>query len=246
MGEGMKKSIRSLTYLLLSWLAIWLGPVSGLAQSLPAKTEGARPAEMTEAEAAVLPHLRNFFATTRIGPEDVIAVDVFDQPNYSRGNIVVPPHGRINYPLIGQILVAGRTTEEVETEIAQKLAEYIIEPKVVVQLVQVHSLKFLVIGDVVTPGIYEMTRRMTVTEALAKAGYLTRFGDRKNVHILRMQATGQTTPIKVNLKEIERGKAPDPYLIPGDTVIVPGNTLKTIDQLLGVVSLGAWMRIIAR
>ena len=62
-----------------------------------------------------------------------------------------------------------RTIEEIEKEISERLAEYIREPKVTVQLVQVHSMKYMVVGDVTTPGIYEMTRRMTVNEALAKA-----------------------------------------------------------------------------
>lgn len=214
---------------------------TGERQSSPLRRE-----DVSEAEAAVLPYINNFFSNTRIGPEDVITVDVFDMPNYSRTNITVPPNGRINYPLIGQILVAGRTTEEVEKEITEKLHEYIIEPKVSVQLVQVHSLKLMVIGDVVNPGIYEMTRRMTVTEALARAGYVTRFADRKNISILRLQAGGETLPIKINMKDVERGKARDVFLVPGDTIVVPGNAFKTIDQFLGIVSLGAWMRVIAR
>lgn len=200
----------------------------------------------SEAEAAVLPYINNFYAETLIGPEDVITVDVFDLPNYSRANITVPPDGRINYPLIGQIAVAGRTTRDVEKEITQKLLEYVIDPKVAVQLVQVHSLKFMVVGDVVNPGIYEMPRRMSVSQALARAGYVTRFADRKNISVLRLQPGGETLPIRVNLKDIEKGRGNDLFLVPGDTIVVPGNTFKTIDQLLGLVSLGAWMRVIAR
>lgn len=221
----------------------------GAGQSKPlteAERRQLRREDATEAESAVLPYINNFFLTTRIGPEDVITVDVFDQPNYSRSNLVVPPNGRINYPLIGQVLVAGRTAEEIEKEIASKLAEYIIEPKVSVQLVQVHSLKFMVIGDVASPGIYEMTRRMSVTEALARAGYITRFGDRGNVSVLRLQADGQAAPIRVNIRDVEKGKARDLYLVPGDTIVVPGNAFKTIDKFVGLVSLAAWMRVIAR
>ncbi|HNG34477.1 MAG TPA: polysaccharide biosynthesis/export family protein, partial [Blastocatellia bacterium] len=188
----------------------------------------------------------NFFATTRLGPEDVISVDVFDQPSYSRTNLTVPPHGRISYPLIGQLMIAGRTTEELEKEITEKLSEYIREPKVSVQLVQVHSLKYMVIGDVTTPGIYEMTRRMSVTEALAKAGYVTRFADLSKVSVLRLQKDGGTLTLPVNMKEVERGKTQDIYLTPGDTVIVPGNKFKTVDKVMSLVTLSYWMRVIAR
>ncbi len=211
-----------------------------------AERQSLRRESQSEEEAAVLPYINNFFATTRLGPEDVISVDVFDQPNYSRANLIIPPNGRISYPLIGHISIAGRTIEELEKEFTEKLSEYIREPKVSIQIAQVHSLKFMVIGDVAQPGIYEMTRRMTVTEALAKAGYITRFGDLSKVAVLRMQKEGGTIALPVNMKEIERGKAQDVFLIPGDTVVVPGNKFKTIDKLMTITTLGYWMRIIAR
>jgi polysaccharide export outer membrane protein len=205
-----------------------------------------RREDRSEEEAAMLPYINNFFATTRLGPEDVITVDVFDQPNYSRSNLTIPPNGRINYPHIGQIIIAGRTADEVEKEITEKLSEYLREPVVTVQLVQVHSLKYLVIGDVAQPGIYEMSKRMTVTEALAKAGYVTRYGDLKHISVLRMQPGGLPAPIPVNLKEVTRGKAQDIYLAPGDTVVVPGNTFKSVEKVLGILSASYWARVIFR
>ena len=221
-------------------------PETPSASVTDADRQSLRREDQSEEEAAILPYINNFFATTRLGPEDVITVDVFDQPNYSRANLIVPPNGRISYPLIGHIIVAGRTTEDLEKEITEKLAEYIREPKVSVQMVQVHSLKYLVIGDVTTPGIYEMTRRLTVTEALAKAGYVTRFGELSKVAVLRMQKDGSTLPIPINMKEVERGKLQDIYLTPGDTVVVPGNKLKTVDKVMSLVTLSYWMRTIAR
>ena len=211
-----------------------------------ADRQSLRRETQSEEEAAVLPYINNFFATTRLGPEDVITVDVFDQPNYSRANLVIPPSGKISYPLIGHIVIAGRTIEELEKEFTEKLSEYIREPKVSIQIMQVHSLKYMVIGDVAQNGIYEMTRRMTVTEALAKAGYATRFGDLSKVSVLRMQKDGTTAAIPINMKEVERGKVQDIFLIPGDTVFVPGNKFKTVDKLMSITMLASWMRILTR
>ncbi len=205
-----------------------------------------RREDQSEAEASILPYINNFFSTTRLGPEDVITVDVFDQPNYSRPNITIPPNGRVNYPVIGQVMVAGRTIEEIEKDLTEKLSEYIREPKVTVQLVQVHSMKYMVVGDVASPGIYEMTRRMSVNEALARAGDATRYGDLKNVNVLRMQPSGLAAPIPININEVRRGKTPDIYLAPGDTIVIPGNKFKTIDRVMSVATLGYWMRVIAR
>ena len=205
-----------------------------------------RREDQSEVEASIVNYVNSFFTNTRLGPEDVITVDVFDQPSYSRANITIPPSGRVNYPVIGQVMVAGRSIEEIEKEMTERLSEYIREPKVTVQIVQVHSMKYMVVGDVATPGIYEMTRRMTVNEALAKAGDVNRYGDTKNINILRMQPNGQAAPIPVNLYEVRRGKARDVYLIPGDTIVVPGNKFKTIDKVMSVATLGSWMRVIAR
>src|SRR5215204_3907864 len=58
-----------------------------------------RQEQMAEA-AAINPYYNNFFSTYRIGPEDVISVEVFNQPRYSRANIIVPPSGRVSLSLI--------------------------------------------------------------------------------------------------------------------------------------------------
>jgi polysaccharide biosynthesis/export protein len=200
----------------------------------------------SEEEAAMLPYINNFFTSQRLGPEDVISVDVFEQPSYSRANITIPPSGRINYPHIGPVLVAGRTPEDLEKEITDKLSEYIRQPVVTVQIIQVHSLKFMVIGDVAQPGIYEMTKRMSVTEALAKAGYVTKYGDLKGISVLRQQASGPPTPIPVNMKEVTKGRAEDIFLAPGDTVVVPGNLFKSVEKALGVLSASFWVRATIR
>lgn len=205
-----------------------------------------RREDSSEIEAAGLPYINNFFTTTRLGPEDIISVDVFEQPNYSRSNIKIPPSGRINYPHIGQIMVAGRTTEEIEAEINEKLSEYIRQPVVTVQVVEVHSLKYLVVGDVAKPGVYEMSKRMTVTEALANAGYITRYGDLKKVSVLRQQQSGRPRPILINVRDVEKGEAQDMFLAPGDTVVVPGNKFKTMERALGVMSLAWWVPVLVR
>jgi polysaccharide biosynthesis/export protein len=202
--------------------------------------ETLRREDSSEGDAALLPFMNNFFTSTRLGPEDVINVDVFDQPIYSRGNITVPPSGRINYPLIGQVLIVGRTPEEIEKEITEKLEEYIIDPKVTVQIVQVRSLKYTVVGDVSSPGVYEMTRRMTVTEGLAKSGYFNKYGKGSDVSVLRMQPDGNPMQIKVNMESIQKGKSKDIFLAPGDTVFVPSNVWKRIDQVFPLATLIAW------
>ena len=203
-----------------------------------------RQEQMSEAS-AVDPYYNNFFNTYRIGPEDVISVDVFNQERYSRRGITVPPSGRVSLSLIpGGVFVNGKTVEEVAAIITKKYDEYIIDPQVTVSLDKAASYRYSVIGDVGQPGVRLMNHRMTVTEALAEAGGVLGTGDKSKVVVLRRQTNGQLAQIPVNVSAIYKGKAPDTtYLVPGDQIIVPGNKLKKVQQILGFANVLSFARV---
>lgn len=169
---------------------------------------------------------------------------VFGQDRYSKAGITVPPNGKISYPLVGSILVAGRTTDQVEVELTKRLDEYIIDPKVTVALEKAMSARYSVLGDVAQPGIRTMSRRVSVLEALGEVGGILPTGDKKKVVILRRQADGNVKPIPINVKELERGAAKEmAYLLPGDQIVVPGNKLKTFQKLMGLLPVLNFARI---
>lgn len=199
----------------------------------PEATQTNRHESVSE-EAAVVPYYNNFFNTYRLGPEDIISVNVFGQDRYSRAGITIPPSGRISLALIpGGVFVNGKTVEEVAETIKKRYDEYIIDPQVSVSLDKASSYRYSVIGDVAQPGIRLMSHRLTVTEALGEAGGVLSTGNRSKVVVLRRQADGNLTPIAVNVSAIYKGKAPDTtYLVPGDQVIVPGNKLKTFQKIM--------------
>lgn len=201
--------------------------------------------EQLSEEAAVTPFYNNFFSTYRLGPEDVISVDVFNQDRYSRKNIVVPPSGRISLSLIpGGVFVNGKTVDEVAEIIKKRYDEYIIDPQVTVSLDKASSYRYSIIGDVGQPGIRLMNHRMTVTEAIAEAGGVLGTGDKSKVVVLRRQPSGVLAQIPVNVSAIYKGKTPDgTYLVPGDQIIVPGNKLKKFQQIMGFTSVLNFARI---
>jgi polysaccharide export outer membrane protein len=200
---------------------------------IPEDTQANRHEQPSE-EAAVVPYYNNFFNTYRLGPEDIVSVNVFGQDRYSRSGIIIPPSGRISLALIpGGIFVNGKTVDEVAESIKKRYDEYIIDPQVSVSLDKASSYRYSVIGDVGQPGIRMMSHRMTVAEAIGEAGGVLSTGNRSKIIVLRRQADGNLTPIPVNLTAIYRGKAPDiTYLVPGDQVIVPGNKLKTFQKIM--------------
>lgn len=191
------------------------------------------------------PYYNNFFSTYRLGPEDVISVEVFNQDRYSRRGIVVPPSGRISLSLIpGGVFVNGKTVDEVAEVIKKRYDEYIIDPQVTVSLDKASSYRYSVVGDVGQPGVRLMNHRLTVTEALAEAGGVLSTGDRSKVYVLRRQPTGFVAPILVNVSAIYKGKAPDStYLLPGDQIVVPGNKMKKVREWLSFTSVLGFARI---
>ena len=203
-----------------------------------------RSEQMSE-EAAIVPYYNNFFSTYRLGPEDIISVEVFNQDRYSRKGITVPPSGRISLALIpGGVFVNGKTVEEVAQIITKRYDEYIIDPQVTVSLDKASSYRYSVVGDVGQPGVRLMSHRMTVTEALAEAGGVLSTGDKSKVYVLRRQQTGFVAPILVNVSAIYKGKTADSvYLVPGDQIVVPGNKMKKVREWLSFTSVLGFARI---
>jgi len=196
-------------------------------------------------EAAIVPYYNNFFTTYRLGPEDVISVTVFGQDRYSKQGIKIPPSGRVSLALIPDgIFVNGKTVDQVAELVKKRYDEYIIAPQVSVSLDQAGSYRYSVVGDVGQPGIRLMTRRLSVSEAIAEAGGVLQTGNRKKIVVLRKQANGSLAQIPVNLSAIYRGQAPDSiYLVPGDQVIVPGNTLKKMQTIMGFTQVLSFARL---
>lgn len=211
---------------------------------VPDEMQANRQEQLSE-EAAINPYYNNFFSTYRLGPEDVISVEVFNQPRYSRQNITIPPSGRVSLSLIpGGVFVNGKTVDEVAEYIKKKYDEYIIDPQVTVSLDKAASYRYSIIGDVAQPGIRLMNHRMTVTEAIAEAGGVLTTGDRSKVVVLRRQSTGVLAQIPVNVSAIYKGKIPDStYLIPGDQIVVPGNKLKTFQKIMSFTPILSFARI---
>ena len=88
---------------------------------------------------------------------------------------------------------------------------------------EVHSLIFNVVGQVLKPGYYPLTRRMTVLDAITLSGGFQPFAKQKKVYVLRTSADGKQVRLSFNYKDVIKGKRPDEniYLQPRDTVVIP-------------------------
>jgi len=135
-----------------------------------------------------------------IGPEDIIRISVWREPELSSA-VQVRPDGKITLPLIGEIQAAGETPESLKQKIVTSLSEFMTKPEVMVTLASVQSRRYHISGEVTRPGTFPLIVPVTVLEALTNAGGFREFANLKKIRILRK---GQI--IYFNYKDVSRGK----------------------------------------
>jgi polysaccharide export outer membrane protein len=197
-----------------------------------------------EAE-AILPYYNNYLKEYRLGPNDVITIEVFGQcPDYCKTGITVPPTAKISYPLIREgILVAGKTVEQVAAEVTKKLDEYIIDPKVTVTLDKAMSNRYSVLGKVNTPGVRVLDHKISVYEAVVEAGGVSKEGDIRKVIVYSYNGQGSITSKPVNIAELQKGKGEMIFLRPGDQVFVSGKGF-SLEKVFDILSKASAARML--
>jgi polysaccharide export outer membrane protein len=155
----------------------------------------------------------------RLGPEDVIEVFVWKQPELTT-TVVIRPDGRISLPLTNELEASGKTAVQLQKEITERLQEYITKPIVNVIVKQVNSLKISVLGEVRKPDVYRIKNQVTVLDAIAMAGGFTDLARPNRVIVIRNARYGPQR-IKINVKQVVADDSKGPfYLQPLDTVYV--------------------------
>ncbi len=156
----------------------------------------------------------------RIGREDVLDVAVWRDADLSR---VVPvrPDGFISMPIVGDVMAAGKTPNELAKELGEKLKPYVQEPKVTVIVREVNSSRVFVTGEVAHPGAYPLRGRISVLQAVALAGGFTDFASSDGIMVIRQGDKGGQIPVRYSDLIGEDGEQSDVVLQPGDTVVVP-------------------------
>lgn len=179
----------------------------------PAKAEAVKPAMGAESATPVAVDPKSYM----LGPEDVVFVRVWREPDLS-GPEAVRPDGMITMPLIGDVQAGGSTPEQLGQRIAEKLTKYINQPQVIVSVTQVKSKRYYVTGEVNKSGAFPLAVPTTVLQALTEAGPFRDFANVKNITILR-----GSRKFRFNYKEVIKGKNLDQniQLENGDYIIVP-------------------------
>jgi polysaccharide export outer membrane protein len=156
-----------------------------------------------------------------IGPEDALEISVW-KDDALKSATLVRPDGAISFPLIGEVMVAGKTATQVRDEVARRLDRFVPEPVVNVAVVRVASYRIYVIGRVNRPGEFPLGRAVDVLQALSLAGGMTPFANEEEIKIIR-KLNGQSMSITFDYSRVRRAGdvSQNIWLQSGDVVLVP-------------------------
>ncbi len=184
---------------------------------------GASNLSIVQADALPVPTATDYGASPRafiVGPYDMLSINVFGNEELDQEEIQVDAGGRITFPLIGTVEVAGKTPGEVaRTMEAMLKGRYLRNPQVTVNLKETSSQVVAISGEIKKPGIYPIVGAMTLLKAIARAEGWTEFSKKREVLVFR-KVGGQQYAALYDVKAIERGQYADPELYPNDTVVV--------------------------
>jgi polysaccharide export outer membrane protein len=152
-----------------------------------------------------------------IGPEDVIFIRVWREPDFTLP-AAVRPDGKITMPLIGDVQAGDQTPTQLTKTLTELLGKYLNNPDVNVIVTDVRSKKYYIDGEVNKPGSYLLVTPTTVLEALSIAGGFRDFANSKKIRILR-----KGNILHFNYKEVSGGKKLEQNILveSGDHIIVP-------------------------
>jgi polysaccharide export outer membrane protein len=156
-----------------------------------------------------------------IGPQDVLDIDVWKEPELTR-SVPVRPDGKISLPLLNDVQASGMTPSKLADQITQGLKKYVTDPQVTVIVSAINSQRVYILGEVARAGAYPLLPDMTVLQALSSAGGFSQFANTKKIYVLRNE-NGKQQRYPFNYKNVVSGRdtSENITLRPGDTVVVP-------------------------
>ena len=166
----------------------------------------------------------------KLRPGDVLSItvlgyDEFALPANTGGapGFLVRPDGYFSFPLIGEVSVQDQTVGTLTETLRVRLSDYLLEPKVSVNLARLGATRVYVLGEVMKPGSYEIEKAHNLLDAVTAAGGPTKDGAKRNVYVVRRSKPGEYQ--KVNLLAIlKKGdQSQNVTLNEGDSVFLTSN-----------------------
>ena len=157
--------------------------------------------------------------------QDVVKITVFREDDLTTVGRI-GDDGLVQFPLIGAVRIGGKTVRQAAALIEQELKkDYFVAPQVNVTVTEFAKYRFSILGQVKTPGTYELLAHTNVDliQAIAMAGGYTRSANPSKI-IVKRAVGGEERIIRVNGKDMTKdGKTTSFVVLPGDTIVVAEN-----------------------
>jgi protein involved in polysaccharide export with SLBB domain len=218
----------------MSATALLLGAVLGLGCGGPQQTAGQAPdsqeaaiVDLTEPSRPIPIERFTMPDASSIGPGDFVEIRVFGYPELS-GTFLVSQDGRLNLSLVGGVMAAGKTGDELDRDLTSAYSTYYRDVDVAVN-VNARSERFVyVLGELNRPGRFDFRPGERVIHSLAEAGGMTGKAREDGIILLRREPDGKDHVYRLDFSHLFAAIAPkDIYLQPGDLVFVPKSRYKT-------------------
>jgi polysaccharide export outer membrane protein len=152
-----------------------------------------------------------------IGPEDILDIQVWGNKDLNQ-IVFVRPDGRTSLPLVGEIAVAGKSVQQLQDHLTDVYEKTVKGAVVTVIIKEVKSRPVYFIGGFGKPGVMQLTRELTLLQAISIIGGVLPNADAEKGFLLRGD---KRIPIDFN-RLVQRGDlTQNPKLEPGDSVVVP-------------------------
>lgn len=171
-----------------------------------------------------------------LGPGDTIEVFVWRYPELSR-KIQIDPSGRFDYPFLGEVNTTGMSVAKLHDLIQSGLSTYIVNPTVSVSIVSIKSEKVYVVGEVLTPGAFDIDAPMSALEAVSRAGGFTKDAKRNSAMLIR-KGRNNAEPVRLDMARLlESGgvSGQNVMLRPGDIIYVPTTYIADVSRFASYV-----------
>ena len=164
----------------------------------------------------------------RIGAQDLLSITVFGVQELTK-EVRVNSNGQISLPLIGGIMAGGRTIPELESDLAEKYAAgYLQRPQVSVFVKEFTSQRVTLEGALAKPGIYPITGKTSLLQAIALAGGVDdKTADLGGIVLMR-QISGKRMAAAYDLRLVRTGQSEDPQIYGDDIIVVEQSASKTM------------------
>ncbi|MGE0350798.1 polysaccharide biosynthesis/export family protein [Hydrogenophaga sp.] len=213
--------------------ALWGIGTLALAMTLPLQAQPATSAVATPASAdarsltSPLDSPSAVDSNYHISPNDLMEFDVFGVPDMKR-DLRVNASGEVSLPLIGQVRVAGFTTQGAAQHIAARYEEkYLQDPQVSLFIKEFTTRRVAIEGAVLRPGVYPMAGDLTLLRALALSGGFAPYADINQIVVYRNGSGGEREQFTYDLDKVRAGKEVDPSIRSDDVIVVQRNARRT-------------------